>query len=174
MGDLPSLAQQRWWATCPPKPTRRNFGPLRYDINSADIFEFFKFSMNLGNICSNSTKFYSNFENFGPKFLKFWDFADPRSKTLNRHNEPCPWPGHLGPHLAKQHGRRCAMRPREFAQEAVWLKKSKVGPYLVRKRKFLGVTSDVWLGVGRGFWTRMKKLISWLAWKPRDESFESN
>ena len=35
-----------------------NFGPLRYDISSAEIFQFF---MNLDNICSNSTKFCSKF-----------------------------------------------------------------------------------------------------------------
>jgi hypothetical protein len=33
-------------------------------------------------------------------------------------------------------------------------------PCLVREKKILDVTSDVWLDVGRGFRTRMKKLIS--------------
>jgi hypothetical protein len=32
-----------------------------YDIISAAIFQFFKFFVNFGNICSNSTKFCSKF-----------------------------------------------------------------------------------------------------------------
>jgi hypothetical protein len=36
-----------------------------------------------------------------------------------------------------------------------------IGFVLFVKRKFLGITSNVWPDVRRGFWTRMKKLISY-------------
>ena len=41
------------------------------------------------------------------------------------------------------------------------------------KNFVLIVKSTVWLDVGRSFRTLIKKLISKLTWKPRDESFEA-
>ena len=48
-----------------------HFGHLRYDIISVSIFQFF---MNLGNICLNSTKFYSKFSKFRTEISEISEF----------------------------------------------------------------------------------------------------
>ena len=67
------------WAT--------HFGDPRYDINSAEVFEFFNFFMNLDNICSNSIKFCSKFRKFRTKISEISGFRWPPIETP----EPIEW-----------------------------------------------------------------------------------